>query len=453
MNRLFFFALIALTSQLPAATYFVRTDGNNACNGAVDAPGSSGNCAKRTIQAGINLAFAGDTVIVHAGSYAETLTSRNNGSSDSLITFKAYTGEVVSTNRIDIPNNYIVLDGFTITQSGGFTAAGIHITGNHEQIRNNIIRGNCNTCIGGEGACTGLSDYGTGGNLISNNTWDGLTNGAGTAFGQAIYTEATTSGDQITHNIIKDVNTPGRLFELYGTNHDIAHNEVRHVTDAGCTSVHTDLFQCFSTASKNMVIEDNYFHDLQSQYVMLADNGSPAGTESYWTFRNNIFANINHAGFIKAQHIVFYNNTFFNVGPGPGTNPLVWSTDIEGHGEYGAFINNILVTTSDQGIASDGTTIANNYFGTLSYGSYNAPSGAPYVDGGNPQFAAAYTNCVSNSCNFHIGSSSVVKAQGQDLSTLFTTDYEGTTRAGTWDLGAYEYPKEAAPTNLTAIVK
>lgn len=67
-------ALWAASFAVPAATYYVRTDGNSACNGTQNVAYSSGvtNCAKATPAQGIALLASGDTLIIRNGSYSVT---------------------------------------------------------------------------------------------------------------------------------------------------------------------------------------------------------------------------------------------------------------------------------------------------------------------------------------------------------------------------------------------
>ncbi len=73
------------------------------------------------------------------------------------------------------------------------------------------------------------------------------------------------------------------------------------------------------------------------------------------------------------------------------------------------------------------------------------------VNGGNPQFKAAFTNCITNACDFHIGSTSAAKDKGTTLSG-FATDRGGVTRpqGSAWDIGAYEYPAGGSTSDTTA---
>ena len=57
----------------PPATLFVRTDGDDACDGRADTPGPAGaaSCAFATIEAAVAAATCGDVIAVRTGSYGE----------------------------------------------------------------------------------------------------------------------------------------------------------------------------------------------------------------------------------------------------------------------------------------------------------------------------------------------------------------------------------------------
>jgi hypothetical protein len=64
---------------------------------------------------------------------------------------------------------------------------------------------------------------------------------------------------------------------------------------------------------------------------------------------------------------------------------------------------------------------------------YSASSGAKFV------------NITGGSEDFHLQSGSSLIGAGTDLSGTFTTDIDGETRSGTWDIGADEYVSNASP--------
>ena len=80
--------LLCVASQLSAATYYVRTDGNDSNTGTADSAGG----AWLTIGKAASTAAAGDTVNVAAGTYAEHVSLLTSGSSGNRITFQGTRG-------------------------------------------------------------------------------------------------------------------------------------------------------------------------------------------------------------------------------------------------------------------------------------------------------------------------------------------------------------------------
>ncbi len=442
-----FVAVTLIISDIcSAASYHVRTDGNDDnCNGMYNAsdPGSGSiprNGAFRTIQKGISSAYAGDTVTIHTGDYSdEILISSCDGSAGNLITFQTATGETVIISRIKIKHNYVVVKGFRIINSGRNDAAGISLVGSHCQSLCNTLIGNSQPWNDGEGSSIGLWSAGNH-NVISYNIWDGNNNSAN-SFGIGIYVAKSASYNEISHNLLKDINSPGRLFEIYGTDHIIAYNEVR-----SCRSTyenrndHVDIFQGFNSSSYNIIVEYNYFHDFDGQFVMFADWQVP-GAIHHWTFRNNIWANIGSSAFIKSRNIYFYNNVFYRVGQ-KGNNAIIYSNDEEGDGSDGQFINNVLIPNAlnlSHALQLTNTTHYNNYYGSTSYGPREWVENT-MVNGGDPMFVAAYSNCITNSCDFHISANSVLIDKGSVMAG-FSIDKDSVQRpqGPAWDIGAYEF--------------
>ena len=86
------------TVSLPAATYYVRTDGDDACTGLVDSlrVAQSTSCAFRTIQKGLDVASSpGDRVLVRGGTYRESLHAASSGTLQGCLTLEGTPGETV----------------------------------------------------------------------------------------------------------------------------------------------------------------------------------------------------------------------------------------------------------------------------------------------------------------------------------------------------------------------
>ncbi len=107
IHRLLILLLIgfACPSSLPAATYYVATTGSDA-NTAAQAQ----NIATpwRTINKAAGVMVAGDTCLIRAGTYRETATVANSGTSPAPITFQAYGGEVVTISGADSVTGWVL---------------------------------------------------------------------------------------------------------------------------------------------------------------------------------------------------------------------------------------------------------------------------------------------------------------------------------------------------------
>jgi parallel beta-helix repeat protein len=85
----------ALEPRELLTTYYVSTGGVDANPGTLAAP-------FRTIQKAANAAIAGDTVLVRAGTYRETVRVPRSGTAAAPITFQAYPGEQVTVSGADV---------------------------------------------------------------------------------------------------------------------------------------------------------------------------------------------------------------------------------------------------------------------------------------------------------------------------------------------------------------
>ncbi len=140
----------AASGSAHAATYYVAPGGANANLGTSGSPWA-------TLQYAADHVAAGDTVIVHAGTYVG-FDMRTTGTAALPIAFLADPGTVIGTRNAVTPDginveeaSYIVIDGFTIN---GMPRAGIRSAVNdHVTIRHNTADGN-----GHWGIFSGFSD-------------------------------------------------------------------------------------------------------------------------------------------------------------------------------------------------------------------------------------------------------------------------------------------------------
>jgi parallel beta-helix repeat protein len=162
-------AFFLIQSTAFAATLFVRTDGIDTNSG------TSWALAKKTVQAAVNAANAGDQIWVKAGTYNEHIVNKQvGGVAVDVAIYGGFAGyeSQLSERNIDAnltvlhgTNNGIVvtikwaagratrIDGFYITggnksSTPGDPGGGIHITASAPTIANNTIKGNLSYGVG-----------------------------------------------------------------------------------------------------------------------------------------------------------------------------------------------------------------------------------------------------------------------------------------------------------------
>ncbi len=218
-----------------AATYFVRTDGNNNNPGTTN--GSGG--AWRTIDWAADHVSPGDTVRVQAGTYSERVTPGVNGTSvNSTVTFVA-DGAVTVCGWNFANNSYIRVIGFIIDTNAGCTQATgcvvIDFTNNYLEFWHNTLRDATES-----GFYIGVSDL-INNSLIIGNTLSnfGIGNGSGMAVG------IRGNNNLIAYNEI--YNSHPDAFLMAGANNRWINNYVHDLSEA--SGGHSDIFQAGSSTA------------------------------------------------------------------------------------------------------------------------------------------------------------------------------------------------------------
>jgi hypothetical protein len=416
-----------------ASTFYVRTDGNNSiCNGLADASATTApNCAKTTIQASVDLAYAGDTVIVRSGNYSSFSTTRS-GSAGQLISIRGASGETVNVSKISAAHPYNKIEGFRVTGGGGQSDPAIKISAANTWIYRNIIRGNGIACWGVATYPKWYNDL-----IIEGNIFEG-DNTAGTTFEVCI--NIGGNNNRITRNVFRGLNGPERAIEFYGHSVLIDYNEGYNWNmTLDWNKVHPDIFQIASNAgSTGVVIENNYFHDLGPAQI-----GNIFAEGNFeWTFRNNIFANVGAGIRAYVNGLKFYNNLFFNCANAfpSEKNAILFGGYYTGNTDVrnNSFVGCGYGDSNNSGFhnGKGGYNFVSTITGGAKTGLYTASND---VVGGNLGFFNPNKNCYLNNCNFQITDQSSMVMKGVAISE-FSVDYLGAARPSneSWDIGPFQ---------------
>jgi len=437
-------------------TFFVRTDGNNACNGQVNAAGSSGNCAWRTIDFAFDTAVAGDTVRVQAGTYAELPASTHNGTSGNTITLIA-DGTVNVCGWDFSGNSYIRLIGFNFNNitAGCATRDGtVRLLGTNTKIEiwNNTfgrgVRGIGQTALSDRcNGCIFLGNFFTGVNVPD----AGFGSGGGIccAFSDAF----------IAYNDLGPIDADA--FNIQGVQNRFIGNYLHEVSQS---SGHSDFWQTdahdlgtqFLLAEANF---DNGVGNLSDEHIGVIQNLTPSqcqvscGAVTDNTWRRNVFYNMIGGLGVSAGVVVgtmlntrYYSNTEVDTAKFGTTD--AYSTNFYNGVDWVFVRNNVAHEAWGTGISS-GISV---YFTDASNSDFDY--NLAYDPNGSVSFASFWTNQAHELSNtnpnfvnkagldFHLaaGSGDGANARGTGGPLTTATSCSGTTlnvatRGGGWFRG------------------
>lgn len=361
------FAIIVITSQAQAAVYHVAPHGNDAAAGTAFAPW-------RTLHKAATFAVAGDTVIVHAGRYAERLVPANDGAVGMPIVFAAADGEEVIIDGSDVylqswtglvsvhSRRHLIIRGFRVMHAGpNLESAGIFVQGS-DQIRiescstydtkssgigvwssSNVYvvfndvelatNGGTQECI----TVAGTKVFGVWGNHVHNG-------GTTTQGGEGIDVKQGSSNGTVAGNHVEHVGSVGIYVDAWDQHtHDITvHGNLVHHVESHGIAVASE----YGGLLENVIIYNNVVYDNRFVGIAIPDWGLPVAShpiDEVWIYNNTIHNNGNEWGGgiwisnpdatdINVVNNIFSQNWYFQMAvESAGSNLWIANNLIDGH--------------------------------------------------------------------------------------------------------------------------
>lgn len=444
-------SVFALQSTSSAATYVVAKTGKDSNPGTASQPWL-------TVQKAANTVVAGDKVTILAGQYNEYVRESTNGTNASRITFQG--NGLVTLGGFSVTGAYVTVKDVSLNGSGAPTYRGtldVGTGGNYCVVENVVITGSVTNTVG-PGAIVVMNGNGGAnpvGCVFDNVTITNPTNHAITLTGRG----HTVSNCTITGENGWD------CFRIISSDTRIVGNTVKNWSNLNNNkATHPDIFQTFgvdpTAVSQDVLIEGNLVDgavgDVQLGNMEDQQNN---GNISRWTFRNNVFANIERTINVYVPNVSFHNNVFYRCGTASNWAIIYDGSPTKGYAKNINIQNNFFVECSGDdspskgwyagnstGIVADHNLIVGTASRLAKTGIKKGSLEANGITGKNPLFV----NPAANDFRLQVGSPAI--GAGARLISLFTKDLLGIDRLGSaWDIGPHSFNTTleplSAPTN------
>jgi len=323
-------------------------------NAATNTVKAGGGGTFTTIQACANAAVAGDTCVVFAGNYNETVSVSHSGSAGSPITFSVNPGDCVTVHGFNLGSVSYVTIGTPNSAhctNGSFNYSGFEVTSsaitfssiNNVTIQNNYVHDVSDQCLSGPGTISqGTATY----VYVLNNilTFCGGSGNVGGAGGM---------GMEGNHWLI-DGNTFSHVADgiyLYGAYLVVRNNHFGPITQAEQGANHPDAIESTCTKGsdyplQHMLFEGNTvqdWNDTDGHGLLLRDTQSCGQDENVLRFNQMVNIGSNFiSNDVNSTRELIYNNSVAHMEE--SFSPKDFSDLVFTNGDSGAnVINNILM--------------------------------------------------------------------------------------------------------------
>jgi hypothetical protein len=442
--------------RLHAAEYYVRVDGSDTNNGTTNT--SSG--AWRTLNRSITAAQAGDTVYIGEGTWEEKITTVRHGTTGKPIVWSGV-GSKTLFGGFAAEHDYIHLKNVHIGPVG--TWAGSTTFGSSKNMNKTNPVGNYGLMenvlftrtTGQQSGCGPNRPLYTGPVGI---VWRNCRFIGGGGNGGALYVQGV---DCVVEGCTFTSSNGGDAVILMGRRNILRNNAWDKWIRPPGSSQHSDCLQSFSSngeTSIDHVIENNIFTDCHNTQWGHIEDQARQGNVGGWTFRNNFVIRVGAPMTIYTRDMQFYNNTFYKTSEQQSMAILYRTSTDRGKAARGRVFNNIFYKGGSnpqstghgfyafventgggplEDFQADNNLVIGEGAGTTKGGVW-AKYGANVnsLNGVDPMFINIGEPTRAE--DLRVKPDSPVIGRGRDLSALFTGDFNGASRGGRWDIGAWQ---------------
>ncbi len=424
-----------------AATFHVATTGNDANPGTESEP-------FLTVQKGVDVAQAGDIVLVAAGWFDEVVTTKRSGTAEAPILVRGTTGSEVMAFTVAhsrLTFEYLFLRGrINFSLTSGYCVVQDCVFNPESTIYSNNI-----AMVAG-----GLADKGVRpvGHIIRRNK---LLNAKGKGVGVSL----TGKNHLVENNYYSSQNGADANW-IFANDCIIRGNTFQNWSNPGIPALHSDLFQAFGNnndVAENLVIESNVAIDCKNCQLGNVTDDKFNNKIANWTWRNNIWIRVSGPLNLFSSGHKFFNNTWVQSPITHSSGVVIRTSTDRGNGHDAKFFNNIFYKCGQTpanpnhgfwgfvaaagvpitGFEADYNLVIGSGAGTMKGDGWTKFSSNTHgLNGVDPLFVEPMNPTTADHVRLRQGSPAI--GAGKNLSEFFTTDFSRRQRLNRWDIGAHQ---------------